>query len=140
MKIKGTDELAGGYNPVFLNIKRISPNENYFIYTDESFIFKIDQNQIGNSVLSRVKKAGFAMYHNGQTVDHIVDGIKFHEAIIDFYDLRVYNDSVDNNPYCYYSFYNVPYERHLNFRNHYNKVHLLEEFEVYKIVKKINDS
>src|SRR5437588_8087616 len=49
MKIKETEELVGGYNPVCWNKKEKSPNDYYPIETDKSFIFKIDENQLDNS-------------------------------------------------------------------------------------------
>jgi len=54
MRLKETKGLVGGYNPLCWNIKEKSPDESYQIRTDKSFIFKIDENQINNSILSRV--------------------------------------------------------------------------------------
>src|SRR5947199_7821048 len=63
MKLKETEELVGGYNPVCWNLKEKSPDEDYWIKTDKSFIYKIDQNQINNSILSRVKIPENAIGH-----------------------------------------------------------------------------
>src|SRR5947208_10483506 len=51
MKIKETGELIGGYNPVCWNKKEKSPNDSYWIETHKSFIFKIDESQLDNSIL-----------------------------------------------------------------------------------------
>src|SRR5436309_15102388 len=52
IKIKATGQLVGGYNPVGWNIKEESANSKYWIETNDSFIFKINGNQINDSILS----------------------------------------------------------------------------------------
>src|SRR5947209_16735803 len=135
MKIKGTGELVGGYNPVCWNLEEKSPNDSYWIETHKSFIFKIDENQLDNSILGRVKYPKRALYHYKQNYNVILDDIKFHEILIDFNDLALHI-SVNNEPYCYYRHRKDYYENNLNFRNNNKIVHLLEECEVYKIVRK----
>jgi TLD len=134
MKIKETGELVGGYNPVCWNLKEKFPNDSYWIETDKSFIFKIDENQLDNSILSRVKCPKYAIYNYGKKVDFTCDCIKFHEITISFSDLEL-DISINNEPYCYYQ-YNGSYKINLNLRNSNKEAHLLEEYEVYKIVKK----
>jgi len=54
---------------------------------------------------------------------------------VNFCDLDIRN-SVNNEPYCYY-FHHGYYENDLNLTNRGDKyVHLLEEYEIYKLVKK----
>ena len=130
MRLKETRELIGGYNPLCWNIKEKSLD--YWIETDRSFIFKIDENQINNSILSRVKKPNRAIYHYGITEEFIQDGIRFHERLMSFSALDIVN-SVNNEPYCFYQYYS--YENKLNLTNKDKHVHLLEEYEVYKLVK-----
>ena len=101
IKIKDTGELVGGYNPVCWNVKEKSLDKEYYIETDKSFIFKIDENQINNSILSRVKDPEYALLHNEQKIDEIINRIKFHEKTVNFHDLRVHN-STNDDPYCYY--------------------------------------
>src|SRR5437016_4986166 len=91
MKIRETGELVGGYNPVCWNMKWRSTDDNYWIETDKSFIFKIDENKIDNSILSRISKPQYAIYHDHQTVNCTFDDIKFHEFTVNFYDLRLCN-------------------------------------------------
>ena len=62
------------------------------------------------------------------------------EKNVDFIRDYIFNDleldiSINNEPYCYYQ-YNGSYKINLNLRNNNKRVHLLEECEVYKIVKK----
>src|SRR5207248_11136078 len=63
MKIKETGELIGGYNQVCRNKKEKFPNDCYWIETHKSFIFKIDENQPDDSVLSKVKNPKYAIHH-----------------------------------------------------------------------------
>ena len=133
MRLKETRELIGGYNPICWNIKEISPDKNYWIGTKKSFIFKIDENQINNSILSRVKYPDCAIQHCGKLDEFTLNGIMFHEILVDFRDLDIRN-SVNNEPYCFYQYYS--YENKLNLTNKDKHVHLLEEYEVYKLVKK----
>src|SRR5438105_11763392 len=67
MKIKKTGELIGGYNPVCWNIREKPLNKEYCVTTDKSFIFKINENQLNNSILSRVKDPQNAIFHPKQT-------------------------------------------------------------------------
>ncbi len=135
MKIKETGELVGGYNPVCWNLKEKSPNSFYYIETDKSFIFKIDENQPDDSVLSKVKNPKYAIHHYEQNVNITHDYTKFHEITISFVTLAL-NISVNNEPYCYYGHISSCYENNLKLRNNNKAVHLLEECEIYKIVKK----
>src|SRR5437763_3884393 len=117
IKIKETGELVGGYNPVCWNEKEKSPNEHYYIETDKSFIFKIDENQPDNSILSRVKDPKYAIYHYERNLDFTCDCVKFHETTIDFNDLALYI-SVNNEHYCYYEHDDAfDYENNLKIRN-----------------------
>ena len=134
MKIKETGELVGGYNPVCWNKKEKSLNDYYSIETDKSFIFKIDENQPDNSILSRVKDPKYAIYHYERNPEFTCDCVKFHEVTINFNVLALCISSVNNEPYCYYEHY-AYYKNNLNLRNSNKTVHLLEECEIYKIVK-----
>ena len=94
-----------------------------------------DENQPDDSVLSKVKNPKYAIHHYGQNVNITHDYTKFHEITISFVTLAL-NISVNNEPYCSYEHYAYYYENNLNLRNNNRKFHLLEECEVYKIVKK----
>ena len=138
MRLKETKELIGGYNPVCWNIKERSSDEKYWIETDKSFIFKIDENRIKNSILSRNRIPRYAICCNLRVFSEIkTDGISFHEILMSFCDLNIRN-STNNEPYCYYchNCYVYIYENDLDLINKVKHVHLLEEYEVYKLVKK----
>ncbi|RHZ70501.1 hypothetical protein Glove_271g29 [Diversispora epigaea] len=51
MKVKGTEEILGGYNPLVWDA-----NTNSWGKTNDSFIFSLKNGNIQNSILSRVKK------------------------------------------------------------------------------------
>ena len=53
VRIKETGELVGEYNPVCLYMKEKLLDGKYWIKTDKSFVFKIDEDQINNSILSQ---------------------------------------------------------------------------------------
>ncbi|RHZ89546.1 hypothetical protein Glove_13g254 [Diversispora epigaea] len=59
-KVKDTDEIIGGYNPIGWNSNFYHrPSE-----TNDSFIFSLKNGNIKNSILSRVKNTGRAIYNN----------------------------------------------------------------------------
>ncbi|RHZ43523.1 hypothetical protein Glove_1033g11 [Diversispora epigaea] len=60
-KIKDTDEIIGGYNPIGWN----SNFMNRFSETTDSFIFSLKNGNIKNSILSRVKVPTKAIFNNG---------------------------------------------------------------------------
>src|SRR6266511_3653051 len=124
MKIKETGELVGGYNPVCWNKKERSSNDSYWIETDKSFIFKIDENQLDNSILSRVKKPKYAIHHPRPNIDFTCNYIRFLEITIDF-NILALCISVKNEPYCYYEHDAPDYENNLKLRNGNKIVHLL---------------
>ena len=132
VKLKETGELIGGYNPVCWNLKEKSSDEEYWIETDKSFIFKIDKNQINNSILSRIQKLEYAIAHYSQSIDITISNIKFCEAFPNFGGNLATWKSVDNKHYCYYQF--IYYKNDLNLKHKDKEVHLLEELEIYKLI------
>ncbi len=88
MKTKETAELVGGYNPVCWN-KPL--DKSYYTETDKSFIFKINENQLNNSILSRVRYPRHAIFYPKQTYDFIDNNINITEVNFGFgsghYDL-----------------------------------------------------
>ncbi|RHZ89636.1 hypothetical protein Glove_13g268 [Diversispora epigaea] len=59
-KVKDTDEIIGGYNPIGWN----SNLHSRLCETNESFIFSLKNGNIKNSVLSRVKNTSGAIYNH----------------------------------------------------------------------------
>ncbi|RHZ48318.1 hypothetical protein Glove_553g47 [Diversispora epigaea] len=58
MKVKDTDEILGGYNPIGWNSSFV----NHYSGTNDSFIFSLKNGNIENNILSRVKDARNAIY------------------------------------------------------------------------------
>ena len=94
---------------------------------------KNDEDELNNSILSRIEDPEYVILHDRQKIDETIDDTNFHEETIDFFDLRMYI-SVDNDPYCYYNYKSPSYKNDLNFKNRNRKIHLIEDYEIYKIV------
>ncbi|RIB02693.1 hypothetical protein C2G38_2149880 [Gigaspora rosea] len=66
LKVKGTDEIIGGYNPIPWNKgKKLGK----LIKTNDSFLFSLDKENIHNSVLSRVKDPNLAFWYSSFSTD-----------------------------------------------------------------------
>ncbi|RHZ48292.1 hypothetical protein Glove_553g52 [Diversispora epigaea] len=57
-KVKDTDEILGGYNPIGWN----SNLNGQYSATNDSFIFSLKNRNIENHILSRVKNTSYAIY------------------------------------------------------------------------------
>src|SRR5437868_6949810 len=80
------------------NVKKKSLKEKYWIETNKSFIFRIDENQMNFSnnfndisIISRVKDIKHALRHSGQEISLNKNNIKFYEKFMNFYDLKLCN-------------------------------------------------
>ncbi|RHZ77530.1 hypothetical protein Glove_177g141 [Diversispora epigaea] len=60
VKVKGTDEIIGGYNPLAWDNSNI---DDEWMETKDSFIFSLKNGNIQNSILSRVKYPRVAVYY-----------------------------------------------------------------------------
>ncbi|RHZ71360.1 hypothetical protein Glove_259g26 [Diversispora epigaea] len=60
VKVKDTDEILGGYNPICWNCNC----SGLFSTTNDSFIFSLKNGNIKNYILSRVKNASNAIYNS----------------------------------------------------------------------------
>ncbi|RHZ73580.1 hypothetical protein Glove_230g76 [Diversispora epigaea] len=58
-KVKGTDEIIGGFNPLAWD-----KTKGEWMKTDESFIFSFKDGNIQNSILSRVKNENQALWYS----------------------------------------------------------------------------
>ncbi|RHZ76514.1 hypothetical protein Glove_196g45 [Diversispora epigaea] len=68
MKVKGTDEILGGYNPLIWDANPASS----FGITNDSFIFSLKNCNIQNSILSRVKKPKYAILNSGKNYQNTI--------------------------------------------------------------------
>ena len=63
MKVKGTDEILGRYNPLAWDAN----TRGMWDKTNDSFIFSLKNGNIQNSILSRVKNRDYAVYKHHKT-------------------------------------------------------------------------
>ncbi|RHZ76240.1 hypothetical protein Glove_199g15 [Diversispora epigaea] len=133
MKVKGTDEILGGYNPLAWNI-----NNTVYIWgstydewenTNDSFIFSLKNGNVQNSILSRVKVYERAIYNV-----NIKDWHKYHGPHFG-YDLYMYSPSsnfiLDDTCICNNNcrYYEKPIRTApINFS--------IVDYEVFKVIKK----
>ena len=87
--------LSNIYNPVYWNTEGKPPDDYYFIGTDKSFIFKIDEDQPDKSILSRVRKPKYAIQHSRKSTSFPHHEVC--EMVVDFVDLNLYTS--DGEPY-----------------------------------------
>ncbi|RHZ87562.1 hypothetical protein Glove_33g161 [Diversispora epigaea] len=59
-KVKGTDEILGGYNPLAWD-NTLDRNSSIWMETKDSFVFSLKNGNIQNSIISRVKDTGYAI-------------------------------------------------------------------------------
>ncbi|RIB24778.1 hypothetical protein C2G38_610332 [Gigaspora rosea] len=118
MKIKGTDEIFGGYNPIEWDKSKL----NEYAYCNSSFIFSLKNGTIQNSILSRVKEARHAIYIS------TVCGPNFGY----FGDLSMYNEfNQSDKSYCQAQSYEIAL-RNTEYRSNFS----VDEYEVYQIRKR----
>ncbi|RIB24786.1 TLD-domain-containing protein [Gigaspora rosea] len=115
MKIKGTDEIFGGYNPIAWDKSKNGKYTN----CNNSFIFSLKNVTIQNSILSRVKEPNSALYTSSQC------GPNFGN----YGDLAMYTDFNQHDEcYCY------PQSYEKTLRNTKDKFNFsVDEYEVYQI-------
>ncbi|RHZ49359.1 hypothetical protein Glove_522g32 [Diversispora epigaea] len=68
IKVKETDEILGGYNPLMWDNTK---NVDTYMQTKDSFIFSLKNDNIQNSILSRVKEPANALYYYGKAGQNI---------------------------------------------------------------------
>ncbi|RHZ85068.1 hypothetical protein Glove_71g40 [Diversispora epigaea] len=125
-KVKGTDEIIGGYNPLTWD-NTYNGEFNKWMKTKDSFIFSLKNGNIKNSILSRVKDTQYAILDvckNNQISHGPFFGLGF--------CLRSYvsNFNLDNFNYCWpYNYYEKPIRTS---RNNFS----IDNYEVFKVVRK----
>ncbi|CAG8533086.1 13423_t:CDS:1 [Acaulospora morrowiae] len=116
MRIRGSDEIIGGYNPLEWKSKK-----NSYLYTNNSFVFSL-KNGEQNSIISRLR--------NGQASRAIYSsrayGPRFARQ-----DIFMENNFNSKNCKCICESYEVP------IRNTSEKFSV-DEYEVFKVYKKFD--
>ncbi|RHZ68595.1 hypothetical protein Glove_294g108 [Diversispora epigaea] len=125
IKIKGTDEIIGGYNPVAWNNTYIGGKYEKAI---DGFIFSLKNGNIQNSILSRVKDSMGSIcnvYKGGQN--------EYGPHFCDFYLHSKNSDFVsDNINYCANDGY--CYEKVI--RTSSSNFFSIVNYEVFKVIRK----
>ncbi|RIB08105.1 hypothetical protein C2G38_374623, partial [Gigaspora rosea] len=93
IKVNGTDEILGGYNPTYWD-KSI---KNY-VYCNDSFIFSMKNGTIQSSILSRVKKPQHAIFSSSGCGPQFGDGGDLYMAN-NFKNVTCYCQNVDYSSY-----------------------------------------
>ncbi|GBC09333.1 hypothetical protein RclHR1_08780004 [Rhizophagus clarus] len=113
IKVKGSNEILGGYNPLEWK------SDGRYATTNDSFLFSFDKNQgIENHILSRVKSSKFAISNDSNR------GPSFGESDLILRGSKVYNNSVCTKK---------SYEKQIRIINSRFSV---EEYEIFQVTKK----
>ncbi|RHZ70812.1 hypothetical protein Glove_266g25 [Diversispora epigaea] len=123
VKVKGTDEIIGGYNPLAWD----KDTDGKWMETKNSFIFSLKNGNIQNSILSRVK-GQYAVYNRSKN-DQIKGGPYFGDF---FMHSMESNFTLDDNCYC--CGYGDCYEKSI--RPSSSGRFSIINYEVFEIVKK----
>ncbi|RHZ61239.1 hypothetical protein Glove_349g136 [Diversispora epigaea] len=122
MKVKGTDEIFGGYNPLAWDA---NVNVNTWIETNDSFIFSLKNGNIENSILSRVKESECAFLNMSKDSQKLF-GPYFGE------DLLMYSSSSNFtlDQFCKYRNWGC-YEKPITTDRSFSIV----DYEVFKVIR-----
>ncbi|RHZ79715.1 hypothetical protein Glove_141g86 [Diversispora epigaea] len=126
-KVKGTDEIIGGYNPLAWN-NTLDGNSDEWMETKDSFIFSLKNGSIQNSILSRVKKTNCAILYvrkNNQKYYGPYFGFGF-----SLYS-RKSNFNLDRLSYC--SNFSNLYEKRIKTSSDRFSI---DNYEVFKVIRK----
>ncbi|RHZ77462.1 hypothetical protein Glove_177g155 [Diversispora epigaea] len=123
LKVKGTDEIIGGYNPLGWD----KDTDGKWMKTEDSFIFSLKNGNIENSILSRVKKTEYAIINRSKN-----DQIKWGPDFCDFWMYSEKSDfTLDDGCFCRNGdFYEKP------IRSSSLEWFSIIDYEVFKIAKK----
>ncbi|RHZ60549.1 hypothetical protein Glove_352g30 [Diversispora epigaea] len=125
IKVKGTEEILGGYNPLIWNG---NVNINKYENTNDSFIFSLKNGNIQNSILSRVKIPTNAILNISKSTQYL-NGPYFGHGL---YMLSLSsNFTLDN--YCASNNNSGHYEKPI--RTITDKFSIVD-YEVFKVIKK----
>ncbi|PKC57026.1 hypothetical protein RhiirA1_541818 [Rhizophagus irregularis] len=124
IKVKGTNEIFGGYNPIMWESRTYIPgSDGEYSKTKDSFIFSFNNKiDIKNHILSRVEEEKYA-------IDNYCScGPSFGRK-----DLKIGGNSFNKHfSYCERSSYEKPIRKTGNY-------FAIEEYEVFQIIKDTNE-
>ncbi|RHZ54304.1 hypothetical protein Glove_428g32 [Diversispora epigaea] len=123
VKVKGTDEIIGGYNPLVWDNTCI---DDQWMETNDSFIFSLKNGNIQYSILSRVENTQYAILNVCKN-DQEVFGPYFGFGFSLYSDKSNFN--LDDSGNCYK--YNNHYEKRIRTSCGFS----IDNYEVLKVVK-----
>ncbi|RIB29941.1 hypothetical protein C2G38_2027318 [Gigaspora rosea] len=122
IKVKDTDEILGGYNPIGWD-KSVEGRQK----CEGCFTFSLKNGTAQNSILSRVKNI------NGPIFSYSIHGLIF------YCSLYMYRSNHNNRCFCYNDNSDMHYEKPIRKESTYNGYYsyfLVEEYEIFQIHKK----
>ncbi|RHZ54355.1 hypothetical protein Glove_428g43 [Diversispora epigaea] len=124
-KVKGTDEIIGGYNPLAWDN---TYNDDQWMETNDSFIFSLKNENLQNSILSRVKNTQNAIRISCKNYQNHFGPYFGYGFCLNGYES---NFNLDNNSCCdnYLDFYEKPIRVPSNEFS-------IDDYEVFKVVRK----
>ncbi|RHZ85355.1 hypothetical protein Glove_66g165 [Diversispora epigaea] len=123
-KVKGTDEIIGGYNPLTWDNSNIEDDQ--WKETKDSFVFTLKNGNIQNSILSRVKDTKHAVRNSHKKIQDVC-GPYFGYGFSLF---SKKNFNLDSLSYCD----NSPnyYKKRIKTSNRFS----IDNYEVFKVIEK----
>ncbi|EXX64565.1 uncharacterized protein OCT59_025416 [Rhizophagus irregularis] len=122
IKVKGTDEILGGYNPIIWK----SHDSGFWAKTKDSFIFSFKNNSVKDAIISNVENKNHAVYHRSIHGPHFGSDIFISSST----ECKDYEKS-----FCRKYFYEKMI-RDIKFTEQH---FLIEEYEVFQITNKLGN-
>ncbi|RHZ67625.1 hypothetical protein Glove_300g30 [Diversispora epigaea] len=123
VKIAGTGEIVGGYNPLVWN----NSKGGAWMTTNDSFIFSLKNGNVQNSILSRVTNSSRALYYHKSYIQY---GPFFGSSEL---MMRSNVSDFTQDKECWCDPDNVHYEKPI--RTNYDFFYIVD-YEVFKIIEK----
>ncbi|PKY31551.1 hypothetical protein RhiirB3_449198, partial [Rhizophagus irregularis] len=122
IKVKGTDEILGGYNPIIWKFH----DSGFWAKTKDSFIFSFKNNSVKDAIISNVENKNHAVYHRSIHGPHFGSDIFISSST----ECKDYEKS-----FCRKYFYEKMI-RDIKFTEQH---FLIEEYEVFQITNKLGN-
>ncbi|RHZ75079.1 hypothetical protein Glove_217g277 [Diversispora epigaea] len=123
-KVEGTDEIIGGFNPLAWD-----KTKEGWVKTNKSFIFSFKEDNIQNSILSKVKKENNALWYS-YLKDKYGPNFGYYEFVL---NSDVSNFTRDKQNRCWHMGFSGNYKKPI--RTTDNGFSIID-YEVFKLVKR----
>ncbi|RHZ82388.1 hypothetical protein Glove_109g175 [Diversispora epigaea] len=129
VKVKGTDEIIGGYNPLAWDNTYNGSEWGKWMETKDSFIFSLKNCNLQNSIISRVKDTKYAIRNTYKNYQNMC-GPYFGNGIC-LYSNSKSDFNLDASSYCCKTYHY--YEKSLRASSNGFSI---DNYEVFKVVRK----